>query len=251
MDIFTSISPNRIPDQQGAVDSWIRLGLKVVAFNTEKEINVIKGYFPSITFQCARDTSEKIFGKPYVKISEILDFSKDDDIICISNSDIAFEDNKEKLDLILEKAKTGLVYIRRFNINKDNHSSAVEIFGIDTFFFNSKIRLLYPRNNLSIGQCIWDYWIPYCAMKNNIKIYCVNQPFAFHKTHPLNWNASQAEQAAQIFIEETGWKGEKGALGHELNNIIIANSEMIQLPLKISPKIPVGKKKPFVIGRAY
>lgn len=206
MFIITSINPkqDRIEDQQIAINSWINLGLNVVSFNLDKESKELIDLFPKVEFITPKETTEKLFGKPYIKISEILDYAENEEVYFLSNSDIIFDQNKERLNLLIRKGKEGLVYITRFNFNQEKFKAKIEPFGIDTFILSGKIRNIYPKNDLSLGQCFWDYWMPYYAIKNNIKLYHMSHMFCFHKNHMRLWNFHQWEIAFKIFKEETG-----------------------------------------------
>jgi len=54
------------------------------------------------------------------------------------------------------------------------------------------------------GMTFWDYWIPYVALENQIKVYFINQNFAYHKRHAAQYSDDNWRKSGRFFLWESG-----------------------------------------------
>ena len=174
MIVVTSISPSHknFLNQKKAVNSWIKLGLTVSSFNIKEEIVELEEKFKEVKFKevSLLETSYKTFKRPCVLISTLIEkgFEIDDKVIFV-NSDIEVDYNLKAFKKIEEKSEEGLVFISRHNYTDYFRNSKRERWGIDCFIFKKEYKDLLPKNDiLSMGQCYWDYWVPFHFMKNKL-----------------------------------------------------------------------------------
>ena len=223
MKILTSLNPSHPPRQQLAIDSWYRLGLPIYSMNHISEPFDIKHVNVTTTNRCGTPGT---FLEKYTPINALIDFAKtfDDDIVCITNSDIEFEMN----DKILEQIYTidGFIYIKRYNYTSLHADAKQELYGIDTFIIKKKDLNVFPKTELVMGQCMWDYWLPFCAAKAKIPLHVFDKPMCFHKTHKRAWSDEQWEHTAHIMQKELSrWERDYQEMCIEIRKEIQKNTE--------------------------
>jgi glycosyltransferase involved in cell wall biosynthesis len=197
--IATSIAATKdIAIQKRCIDSWIRCGFKVVAINTQNEMNMIKHHFPSVEFVIANRDARAQFGTPYIYIDDILSyFTTQNCKICgIVNSDIYF--CKENLPSFMYKqALNSLVFGSRLDVTSfDNTSNGNFYVGFDYFFFDKDIIKFYPPTNFCIGLPWWDYWLPLIAILAKLSVKKVTSPICYHIIHPSNYSIAIYKELA-------------------------------------------------------
>jgi len=188
----TSIAPYHINEgiQLKAVQSWIDCGLEVYSFNHPSEIVALKDIYPGVKFIPTYRTQHKIFGKHYVCINAIFDYCFENDLsICLINSDIEMKTDKETLKRIEAKMDDTIVMANRVNYeaNHPYHGSQY-LMGIDAFFIHYKYLQIYPQTSFCLGQCHFDYLIPYWAMINGIETAFIKQDTIYHLSHNAQYN---------------------------------------------------------------
>lgn len=207
MIAITSISPGHknFQNQLKAVDSWKSVGYEVVSLNAPEEIEVLKELFPGVKFVSTHRHNKRMFGKPYVIVSAIIDYLKDikSEYSLIINSDIIIKDNgyTEKLKVL---SNEGIVVMNRVDFEGDYQNEKVYYDGFDGFFINAKFLELLPQTILCLGQCHWDYWLPYSASINGVKIIRSNEPYIFHERHNTQYSSENWTRTAEIFRSEIG-----------------------------------------------
>ena len=206
MIAITSLSPTHINSgiQQKAIDSWLKLGLKCYSFNKVSEIEMLSNKFTGIQFVPTTKTMEASFGKPYVSISAMIDWAKEQDCeeFCFINSDIELGYDVKLLGRIKSRMFTSVVISNRFDYDKKKVNTVQYLAGIDAFFLSKKHLSIYPPSLFCMGQCFWDYYIPYVALKNNIEVVMMQNEFVFHKKHPVQYSHDNWEKTALLFIIE-------------------------------------------------
>ncbi len=199
MVVLTSISPSHINKdiQQKAVNSWGKLGLEVYSFNHPSEIDRLNHY-KGVNFIQTEKTMQHVFGKPYVQINALLDFAKEqDEDICLINSDIELGYDQELLEKIKLQLNDKIVIAHRNDYDKSKKDAQPYVLGIDVFFINRKFLDIFPPSLFCMGNCHWDYSIPFTAIKNGIEVINLQNKFAYHKKHPVqysekNWGVTGA-----------------------------------------------------------
>lgn len=189
--IATSLAPGKdLHNQQMAINSWLKLGFKVISMNSSEEIAALQSYFPDIEFVKAHRDGRDKFTKPYIYFDDCLAyFAKSESTICgIVNSDIYLL-KEEFYSFLKKEAIHSFVYGSRVDveiIGKLN-GTLFEL-GFDYFFFNKQIIPHYPQSNFLIGLPMWDFWavlIPICF---RIPVKKVITPHAYHIIHKTNWD---------------------------------------------------------------
>jgi len=190
MIIITSIAPVHLNDQKKAVDSWNNLGFKVYSLNNKKEIEVLKGEYKNVNFVETSRTMEKHFDKPVVQISAMLDFAKtlDHEYFLFVNSDIELTDDYNIFEGVKKEMQSKVIIANRQDYGNDKNKHAIYHAGIDMFFIHKKFLNIYPQSMYACGQCFWDYWIPFTAMKSGIDIALLQNVVGFHHKHELQYS---------------------------------------------------------------
>jgi len=176
--------------------------LKAYSINGYDEIGQIKANYPSVKFIETQRTMEKHFVKPVVQISAMIDFAKSlegDDYFLFTNSDIEIEVNPEILNMIEKVMFRKIIIANRSDYGEDKSNSQQYYSGIDVFFIHRKFLDIYPQSLYSIGQCFWDYWIPYMAVMNHVELALLENKIAFHKLHPLQYGNNEWHRIGQYF----------------------------------------------------
>lgn len=205
MVFITSISPSHINKsvQQKAINSWKEIGGEVVSFNHPSEIDALKSY-KNITFIPTTQTMHHVFKKPYVRINAMIDWAntQGQHHICLINSDIELENNKILLQKIRFQLHNKMVICHRNDYEKKKEEGKPYVLGIDAFFLNQKHLHIYPPSLLCVGQCFWDYHIPFTALKNGIEVINLQNKFAFHKKHAVQYSDKNWKTTGKMFAME-------------------------------------------------
>lgn len=190
MIFCTSISPKHVNEniQLKAVSSWIDSGYKVYSFNHHSEIESLKLVYPMVNFISTNRTQKEIFGKHYVCINAIFDFAIENGAnICLINSDIELRTDKDTLKRIEAKMETSIVMANRVNYDND-YNGHQYLHGIDAFFINYKFLSGYPQTSFCLGQCHFDYFIPYWAIGIGVETFFIKQDIIYHKNHAAQYS---------------------------------------------------------------
>ena len=208
---ITSVSPSDkcIEKQKTAIDSWDKLGIKSYSVNNKKEIEKLSSIYTNITFVETNNTSEKVYGKPYVYINELLNKGVElsDELICIINADIIVEDNKKKFDEFCNLCNNNLVFAARYNYEQTISDAIKEPWGLDIFLFPEKYASVFKVKEYAMGQPFWDLWFPCVFVANKIPIVFYDKPLFYHKRHELDWTLETWKILEKVFNEEFDtWK---------------------------------------------
>jgi len=193
MIALTSISLQHINDQEQAIKSWLQLGLNVYSFNSKEEIKALKGIYKDVNFIETQRVLDKTYGKPVVSISAMIDFAKqqNDKTFMFINSDIELRNDLRLIAKISEQLQQGLILANRFEYSDvvDKDSTLHQYFeGIDVFCLHKDHLEIYPQTMFAMGQCFWDYWIPFTALQNGLDVFLLQNRFAFHREHKLQYS---------------------------------------------------------------
>jgi hypothetical protein len=207
MIAITSISPGHknYDSQLKAVKSWIAAGYEVVSMNSEEEIELLKD-FTEVKFVKTERHNKAIFGKPYVIVSAIIDYLKEvkSQHSLIINSDIIIEDPTGITEKLKGMSEDGVVILNRMDFETDMGRSRMYELGFDGFFINEKFLGLFPQTLLCLGQCHWDFWLPYMASVKGAKIIKLKEPYIYHVMHNVQYSKENWVRTAEIFRAETG-----------------------------------------------
>ncbi len=213
MIALTSIAPKHHHEgiQEKCVRSWLEHGLKVYSFNGIDESKELSesGRFPGVEFISTLRTFEHQFGKPYVSVNTLLDFAKEqeDESIMILNSDIFLHNAGQ----ILEQASQhDFCFAHRLDVAEVEPLSPGARpmpSGIDIFILKKWILHIFPQTNFAVGLTHWDYWLPWVAVKNGIKLFEIKAPFAYHKIHPQQWKPEIWQRMGHYCLWLTDYEG--------------------------------------------
>lgn len=231
MIALTSISPKHknADIQKVAVKSWTDLGIRVVSMNNPAEIELLREDYKGIgvEFVHSHRTMEVLFARPLITINALLDYAKDqqEDHFMIINSDIIIKDVHHMLPGITERMESAVTMVKRRDFDNDINLNKTFESGIDIFFIHKKFLKVFPQSIYCIGECWWDYWIPYTLIKNGITLHKLNEPFAFHKTHSIQYDMYKWGWIAEYFKWENNLKskGNAGQLNQYVFNFIHQN----------------------------
>lgn len=204
MIAITSISPTHINKgiQFNATKSWSDLGLNVYSMNCKAECDLMRSEYPHVTFIETDRTMEGLFRKPYVSLTAIFDWCKKskESYFCLINSDIELKTDKDtikRIKLLIEQ--NNVVLINRVNHNGDYQGHRY-LDGIDAFFMGINVINTFPPTLFCLGQCHFDYFIPYHSSKKGFELVFSNQNIAFHLNHSAQYNSEDWVKTGNHFI---------------------------------------------------
>jgi hypothetical protein len=207
MIAITSIAPGHknYDSQLMAIESWITAGYEVVSLNAPEEISQLEA-FKNVKFIPTVRHNKKIFGKPYVIVSAIIDYLKEvkSEHTLIINSDIIISDTSNYTEKLKELSEEGVVILNRMDYDNDISVSKLYEEGFDAFFVNGKHLEEFPQTLLCLGQCHWDYWLPYVASMSGVPIIRSKEPYIYHKRHNVQYSRDNWYRTAEIFRSEIG-----------------------------------------------
>lgn len=176
-----------------------------------------------------------IFGKHYVGISEMIDWCKgqDDEHFCFINSDIELVGDSELLEKLTNRLTDSMVVAHRNDYERTKEETNTYTLGIDVFFMNKKHLEIFPPSLFCMGQCFWDYNIPFTAIKNNIPVINMQNKFAFHKKHNVQYSPKNWEITGKFFLLEHNLhqfsEAEIGRLNQVVDNFLKLNMKYEEL----------------------
>jgi hypothetical protein len=192
MIAITSISPSHknFETQKKAIQSWIEAGYKPVSLNSKEEIALLTE-FKDVEFIETVRTNEVLFKRPYVIISAIIDHLKQrsEEHFMIINSDIIIKGTERQTENLKLQSNEGVIIINRNDFKEEENgiSKRYEL-GFDGFFINKKWIHIFPQSILCLGQCFWDFWIPYQCVLAKVPIFRMREPYLYHKAHPIQYS---------------------------------------------------------------
>jgi hypothetical protein len=164
------------------------MGYKVYSFNHISEIATLKDIYKGVNFIPTSRTQKEIFGKHYVCVNAIFDFAIENKFdICLINSDIELKIDKETLQRIELKMADSIVMANRVNYEFE-YTGAQYTQGIDAFFISNKFLNLFPQTSFCLGQCHFDYFIPYWAIGMGVETFFIKQDIIYHKNHNAQYS---------------------------------------------------------------
>jgi FkbM family methyltransferase len=176
----------------------------VYSFNDPAEIPRLRASY-DVEFVPLSTSSADEFGKHYAPVSELLRWVVQRDApVLLVNSDIGLDLAAWELDRIRRIADDGLCWFVRHNREEDGAEAKVERHGIDAFLFHGRNLPALPESFLSIGQPVWDYWLPYAFVASGLPLYSVDFPAMHHVRHPTNWSWETWHRCALEFSRVTG-----------------------------------------------
>lgn len=188
--IATSIIPRNFELQRSAIDSWLKLGFKVISLNSAAEASIVAQNFPDIPLIIVNGTAEATTGKPYIFFDDVMStLSAEQATVCgIVNSDILLMADVGFADFIAETVDNGLLFGSRLDVDSLADLDGEKfIYGFDFFFFNKDVLKLFPESGFCLGVPWWDYWAPFVPLAKGVPCKELISPVAFHLKHETKW----------------------------------------------------------------
>lgn len=205
---ITSLSPapEREQIQRDCLASWDRAGLRTIVVNGRDEIEELEIAYPNTEIVAGDITMA--YGRPSIRIDALLDEAArhQPHHILLLNADIELRVASEGLRRLAKEGKDGLVCIHKVNYDSDSDVASAKLYegGIDGFLFSSKFARLIERSSFAMGQTYWDFWLPWFFIRNEIPTYVVDQPIAYHKSHPTAWSSDAHKRTQAEFVRLNG-----------------------------------------------
>jgi len=183
----TSLSPNveRAARQAHCLQSWQDIGLKVIQVNEGR---------PRIKTLIDAGAAT---GLPFLLINADIEISGDHTLI-----EAAIE-SPEKLTI-------GIRY--NHTPSEPRGRSRKEAAGLDAFLMTPAMAATVPDLPFTIGQPVWDYWLPYHFQQLGYAFHWINEPFLFHAAHEIQWSRED-------WIRGAAWMREYYGIDLEYGNV--------------------------------
>jgi len=204
--IATSIIPRNFELQRAAIDSWRKLGFKVISLNSAAEATLVAQNFPDIPLTIVNRTAEVTTGKPYIFFDDVLTaLSAEQATVCgIVNSDIHLLADSGFADFVSETASDGFLFGSRIDIDSlENLDGEKFIYGFDFFFFIRDVVKLFPQTDFCLGVPWWDYWSPLVPLLQGVTCRELISPVAFHIKHEPKWAGELFCDYGRLFADKT------------------------------------------------
>ena len=217
--IITSLAPaHKNKDSQlKAVESWKRLGKRIVSVNHKSEINDLEKDY-DVEFVEPKKTGFDLFGKHYIPASELVRLVRENGEGLIINSDIIIKD--------LPAKRNNPVIFNRYDFNDTLEGAKFFESGFDAFYLKSE-HCDIPETRLCLGQCHWDYWLPLMLINKGFKLERSRRAHIFHKRHELQYSYENWKKTATVFGYETGIRGSLQSISNKAFNLI--NSQITNI----------------------
>jgi hypothetical protein len=197
---LTSLSPDpeRREAQQEAIQSWRTAGLTPQTLNHFSECAVLARDYDLDIIMSVRTAMEQC-GKHCMPINALLaHLATTAGQSVLLNSDLVLRTSPAQFARFAAQCVDGLGYLVKYNHTGDEAQAVREPYGIDAFVCDpSGISL--GEAHLSLGQPVWDYWLPYEFMRLNKPLYTTDEPIALHRRHPQTWDMARWDDFAVEF----------------------------------------------------
>jgi len=220
--IATSIIPRNFDLQHAAIDSWRKLGFKVISLNSAAEASIVAQNFPDISLTIVNRTAEATAGKPYIFFDDVVAaLSVEQATVCgIVNSDILLMADAGFADFIAETVGNGLVFGSRIDVESMADLDGEEyISGFDFFFFNKASLEIFPKSEFCLGVPWWDYWAPFVSLITGLSCNELISPVAFHLKHEAKWSGELFCDYGKMFAEKILPYAQQPGLAGEITQI--------------------------------
>lgn len=191
----TSLSPNRFERQLICLDSWRKLGLEIIAVNSQDEIDSMRELYP-----VAKWIPTECQGFP--RINSLIDVAASEHTaILIINADIEIYGDQSRLLESVASRKNAIGI--RHNYESQPGESTIEPWGLDAFTVHPEQVASIPRVEFVIGKPMWDYWLPWEFEKLG-ECDWISEPYFFHRSHPVAWSQAECTSAHVAFAKQFG-----------------------------------------------
>jgi hypothetical protein len=193
-----SLLPHHIGVQERCLRTWLDMGLRIVAGNSEQDIEKLRGIYPYVEFRpCGQSAS---YDRPTARIYDLMRLVEEP--ILLINSDIEMHGSQAML-LDALRSRESIVGLRH-NYDTGIFDAIVEPWGVDAFLLFPEAIATFPDLDFAIGQTMWDYWIPKHLESIGAKMRWAGEPFFFHKSHPVHWKHESLETGRKMLADLYG-----------------------------------------------
>ncbi|NKB43418.1 MAG: hypothetical protein GKS03_03980 [Alphaproteobacteria bacterium] len=198
--LATSLAPT---DERGvqhaAIQSWLDLGISVVAVNVAQEIDALQPSYPDIHFEPASRTAEQHAKRPVPYIYDLLQTAKahsqSGDTIGIINADIFLRPSNDLVPFLSAEAAGSVILGPRVDVSDkgvfesyQSESEPTFSIGYDYFLMSRDLVDDFKDSPFAMGMPFWDYWLPLTAYLNGRPLKTLESPIALHVTHETRWD---------------------------------------------------------------
>jgi hypothetical protein len=191
-----SLLPHHIKVQERCLQSWMDMGLRVVAGNSERDIAQLREIYPYVDFVPCRQSDS--YDRPTTRIYDLLHVVSG--AFLLINSDIEMHGSQSIL-LDALKSRERLIGLRH-NYDHGIFETNIERWGIDAFLLFPEDVESFPDLDFAIGQTMWDWWVPIHLESINAKIRWIGEPFFFHKSHPVHWKQESLQIGREMLHQQ-------------------------------------------------
>ena len=197
MRICTSISPRRKERQQKCIQSWLTLGCKVTAIQSEGEASTLQKDYPEVNFIETNQVGDMFHRPKLVRIRAILDQARTSPIL-ILNSDIEVRATAEEFESIWRVTGNKTL---QMGIRWDEHpdgSKKLLKYGIDAFLITPEISKDLNDIGMTMGCPAWDYWVPIHLQRKGYQLQTSKHESLIHEVHTQNWSRQDFQTGIQL-----------------------------------------------------
>lgn len=181
---YTSLGPSRVERQMQCIQTWIDLGLDVIAIQTRDEAPTIKRLFPSVEVQPIIQPKTR-WSKQTPYLFHILGYIYEPTILI--NSDISLHYTQEQFDHYWVNTSPEMICAVRYDVEQDLEPS-FNPYGIDVFKLGPEIASEIIDVEFAIAVPGWDYYLPwYTSKKLGLPITTYLHTQVCHKRHTERW----------------------------------------------------------------
>lgn len=194
----TSFAPDRLERQTVCLDSWVKLGLRVVSVNSQSEIDSMKDGYPQVSKWIATEFEKT------PNINSLIDVAvSESSPILIVNSDIEIYGDQDRLAKLIQDRKNAVGV--RHNYETRPSESNQEQWGVDAFIVYPEQAPLINRADFRIGVPMWDWWLPWEIDRIGGDCEWIDEPYFFHKSHDVAWDQATCNEKKNYFAKRFGF----------------------------------------------
>jgi hypothetical protein len=186
MKVLTSLNPNpgKTALQSACMATWRAAGLDPVSFNHPSEMEALRTSFKNVEFVPTENTSFKVFGRHFVCVNALLDYTADQrEPTVITNADLHLRATPTQFAKLAQLAADGMPYLLQWNVDADMGRPQAEPCGISAFVVQPRFAGMFEASFLSLGQPWWDYWLPFAFVQMGIPLFGAGADMAYHIRH--------------------------------------------------------------------
>lgn len=200
--IATALSPNRIDRQVLCIKTWLASGFKVIANQTDKEMESFPKVFHEISdlieWRVNNDV-ESFYDFKTQKIRNLL--AIENAILINSDCEMAGEYDWQSGDWQSGEVST---FFLRWNYKPGQEPREFE-WGIDGAWLTREAWTALPEDfPYCIGQAMWDYAVPHILKIKGIPFRIDHKAWLFHEEHKQNWTQAYWQKGVE-WLEANGY----------------------------------------------